>query len=56
MMFMQELKTWRGKLRQKEAAEKLGVPLSTFRKWEQGKKTPRVFALAELRRMIGVSK
>jgi DNA-binding transcriptional regulator YiaG len=38
--FAERLKQWRGGLRQKEAAEKLGLPLPTFRKWENGKRTP----------------
>jgi len=52
--FKDVLKAWRGTLRQKEAAAKLDVPLSTFRKWENGKQTPVKLARIELeRRMNG---
>lgn len=36
------LKAWRARrgLTQREAAELLGVPLSTFRRWEQGVSRP----------------
>ena len=46
------LKAWRGKLRQKEAAEKLGLPLPTYRKYENGHRTPNALALAELERRM----
>lgn len=41
--FKDRLKKWRGKKYQKEAADLLGVPLPTYRKWECGKRTPNKF-------------
>jgi DNA-binding transcriptional regulator YiaG len=46
------LREWRGKLRQKEAADKLEVPYATYRKWETGKRTPTKFTELELRRRL----
>jgi len=51
-LFKDRLKVWRGKLRQKEGADKLKVPLSTYRKWEIGKQTPGKLARAELERRM----
>lgn len=56
MLFKSELKKWRGKLYQKEAAAKLDVPLPTYRKWEQGKKTPRALALEAIRARMNLIK
>lgn len=54
MTLAKELKQWRGRLYQKEAADKLQIPLPTYRKYEAGKRTPNKLALAELkRRMAG---
>jgi len=39
--FAELLKKWRGTRYQKEAAEILGVPIQTLRKWEYGKRTPK---------------
>ena len=39
MTFSQELKQWRklrGDMRQKNACEVLGVPIQTYKTWEQG--------------------
>lgn len=47
-----ELKAWRGKRRQKQAAADLDIPLATYRKYEKGKRTPNNLALAELRRRM----
>lgn len=53
-LFKDRLKKWRGKLRQKEAAEILGVPLGTLRTWEYGKRTPKQITMCEIeRRMEG---
>ena len=51
-LFKDRLKRWRGKLRQKEAAEVLGVPLETLRKWEYGKRTPKQITLCEIERRM----
>ena len=40
MAFKDELRTWRGTLLQKEAADRLDVPLDTYRAWENGKGEP----------------
>jgi len=54
MTLAEELKKWRGNLRQKEAASKLDIPLPTYRKYEYGERTPTKLALPELkRRMYG---
>lgn len=50
--FNKELKKWRGKRRQKEAAEVLKVSLRTYQNWEQGENTPGSLTLAELRRRM----
>jgi len=53
--FKKRLKRWRlenGNLRQKEAADKLSVSVSTIRKWESGKRTPNKLALLELERRM----
>lgn len=53
MNFPKELKAWRGKLYQKEAASDLEIPLASYRKYENGKRTPNKLAMAELlRRMV----
>jgi DNA-binding transcriptional regulator YiaG len=46
------LKKWRGDRRQKNAADDLRVSLATYRKWENGKRTPNALAMAELDRRI----
>ncbi len=38
--FAAELRTWRGKRLQKEAADILGVPLDTYRGWEYESSKP----------------
>lgn len=53
MLLKNQLREWRGSLRQKEAADILDLPLPTYRKYEYGKRTPNKLAMAELqRRMI----
>ena len=52
MTFAQELKLWRGKLYLKEAAEKLGVGMSTYVSWEYGSRTPTDLSKAEIRRRM----
>lgn len=42
----------RGKLRQKEMAELLDLPLQTYRKYELGKRTPNKLAMPELERRM----
>jgi len=49
------LKIWRGKLRQKEAADRLDIPLPTYRKYENGHRTPNKLALAELERRMAAA-
>lgn len=41
-MTADEIKAWRAalKLTQTEAAEALGVPVATYRQWEQGRRDP----------------
>jgi transcriptional regulator with XRE-family HTH domain len=51
-LLSKRLRLWRGKLRQKEAAAKLDLPLPTYRKYEYGKRTPNKLALAELERRL----
>ena len=46
------LRKWRGKLYQKEAADKLNLPLTTYRKYEYGLRHPNPLALAELNRRM----
>jgi len=48
----ERLLEWRGRLRQKEAADKLNIPLSTYRKYENGQRTPGKLAMSELERRI----
>lgn len=45
-----KLRDWRRRwqLTQLQAAAALGVPLKTFRNWEQGQRTPRGLALDAL--------
>ena len=38
--FAQQLRDWRGKRYQKEAADALGVPFRTYVSWEQGQAAP----------------
>jgi DNA-binding transcriptional regulator YiaG len=40
MAFSDDLRKWRGKLLQKEAADVLKVPLDTYRAWEHGQSEP----------------
>jgi DNA-binding transcriptional regulator YiaG len=49
-----KLKKWRDThdLSQRAAAEKIGVPLPTLQGWEQGRRTPRGFALTSLIQII----
>lgn len=56
VMLKDRLKAMRGKLGQKQMAERLGLPLPTYRKYELGKRHPNKLALAELtRRMEAVT-
>lgn len=47
-----KLRVWRGKRYRKEAASDLGIPLATYRKYEEGKRTPNKLAMAELERRL----
>lgn len=47
-----KLKLWRGKRYRKEAAAILRIPLPTYRKYEEGKRTPNKLAMAELERRL----
>jgi DNA-binding transcriptional regulator YiaG len=55
-----QLKDWRGvdapysrgKLSQREAADKIGVPIGTYRDWENGRHEPRGLALRVLLQII----
>jgi transcriptional regulator with XRE-family HTH domain len=43
------------KMTQDEASQKSGVPLSTLRQWEQGKRLPRIDHAMQLARALGVT-
>ena len=47
-----QLREWRGKRRQKEAAADLDIPLPTYRKYEYGHRNPNKLAMAELKRRM----
>lgn len=49
MTFSDELKKWRGSDLQKNACDVFGVPIDTYRKWEQGVNTPIGAALKYVR-------
>lgn len=52
--FSTELRRWRGKRLQKEAAELLGIGLRTYHSWEQGRRKPTAPSMQEIkRRMYG---
>jgi transcriptional regulator with XRE-family HTH domain len=51
-LFKDRLKAWRGKRYQKEAANDLGIPLPTYRKYENGKRTPVKLSMCELERRM----
>lgn len=50
--FKRTLKRWRGTRYQKEAADDLRIPLPSYRKYENGKRTPNKLAMAELQRRM----
>ena len=52
MLFKEAIKQWRGARYQKEAAADLDIPVSTYRKYENGKRTPSSVAMAELLRRM----
>ena len=52
MALKKELEIWQGKRNAKTAASDLQIPLATFRKYRNGKRTPNKLALAELRRRL----
>lgn len=53
-LFSDELLAWRRfhELLQKEAADVLACPLTTYRKWENGKRTPKILTLEGLRQRM----
>jgi DNA-binding transcriptional regulator YiaG len=52
MKFKKQLRRWRGKQSQPEAAAALGVNLATYRNWEQGRNEPKGFGLAKMLEII----
>ena len=42
--FNETLRKWRGPMTQEQAAKVIGVPLGTYRNWEQGVREPRGLA------------
>lgn len=54
MTFADELRAWRGKLLQKEAADILKVSLDTYRSWEHDQREPRdeVVTKSEIQRRM----
>jgi len=49
MTFAKELKKWRGDMRQKNACDVIGIPLPTFKAWEQGVNKPNELSICEAR-------
>ena len=49
MTFAEELKQWRGTLRQKEIVDLFGVPLVTYQAWERGSREPKDLTKSEMR-------
>ena len=54
-LFRKQLRRWRKNRSQPEAAEILGVPLATYRNWEQGRNEPPEFAMKSVLDLIGVN-
>jgi len=48
----QKLNEWRGSRNAKEAASDLGIPLPSYRKYLNGKRSPNNLAMAELDRRM----
>lgn len=46
------IKRWRGKMLHKEAADKLGVSIWTYRSWEYGTRVPKSVAMVEIERRM----
>ena len=55
MLLKKELQIWQGNRNAKTAASDLDLPLATFRKYRNGKRTPNKLALAELKRRMGAA-
>lgn len=51
-MLAKQMRKWRGKRCIKDAAATLGLPYGTYRKYEEGRRTPNALALAELQRRM----
>lgn len=56
MTLSKELNLWRGNRNAKTAAGDLRIPLPSYRKYLNGKRTPSKLALAELLRRMNSSK
>lgn len=55
MLLSKELKIWQGNRNAKSAAADLNIPLPTFRKYLNGKRTPNKLAAAELKRRMEIT-
>jgi hypothetical protein len=56
MLLKKLLENWQGNRNSKTAAFDLGIPLPTFRKYRNGKRTPSSLAMAELKRRMESTK
>ena len=52
--FRKQLRRWRKNRSQPEAAAMLGVPLATYRNWEQGRNEPTEFVVKTLLEIVGL--
>jgi hypothetical protein len=50
--FGEELRMWRGRRLQKEAADILDIPIGTYRKYEYNQRTPNRYAIIEIKRRM----
>ncbi len=50
--FRKQLRKWRGKRTQVEAAALIGVKVSTYRNWEHGRNEPRGYGMVKLMEVI----
>jgi DNA-binding transcriptional regulator YiaG len=55
ILFKKRLRIWRGRRRQKEAAADLSVPVSTYRKWEYGKRQPSKMAMVGIEQLMSTA-
>lgn len=56
MLLKKELAQWQGNRNAKTAAFDLDLPIPTFRKYLNGKRTPNKLAMVELKRRMDLSK